>query len=137
MSRRRFYCDNLQAESITSQETNGVATSALLERNLGTVYATLNVGASATAPGAYSIYNLTANNVELTLPASSSTALGRSIYVTAPGTGCKILAPGGDLRNGSSIVGAGGLDISQGAAEVLCVANSAPGWVVISKYIPA
>lgn len=137
MSRRRFHCESLTAKRVYSETTNNVSTQTLIERNLGTVYATLNVSASTTAPGIYSVYNLTVNDVELTLPASSGTTLGRSIYVTAPGTGCKILAPGGDLRNGNNIVGAGGLDISQGAAEVLCVANTAPGWVVISKYVPA
>lgn len=136
MSRRRFNCDDLCATRIYSKDTNGVTTQTLIDRNIGTVYATLDVPASATATGSYSVYNLTNSSVSLTLPASSATTLGRSIYVTAPGTGCYILAPGGDLLNGTAVVGGGGLDISQGAAEVLCVKNTAPGWVVISKYIP-
>lgn len=133
-----MHVDALSVGTVYSDFTNGTSTQVLIDRNLGTTYNTTDVAASGAASGSYSVYNLVGNNVELTLPSSAGTAIGRYIYVTAAGTGCKIL-PGvtGDLLNGGTVVGPSGMSVAQGASEVLCVSNSTPGWVVISKYIPS
>lgn len=132
-----MHVDNLSAGRVHSTYTNDTSTQELIDRNLGTTYYTTDISVSGVASGTYSVYNLVGNNVELTLPSSASTAIGRYIYVTAAGTGCKIL-PGtaGDLLNGGTVIGPSGMSVAQGASEVLCVSNSTPGWVVISKYIP-